>query len=136
MIPRYSPNDVAALFSDAHRFDTMLEVELLAAEALAEQGVLPSSDVRTLRVRRPVVDASFVAEVDERELVTNHDTAAFVDVVQARIGMPEGAWIHYRLPSSDVGVSATSKPPSARERRLRWASSRVPWARSRTSTRK
>ena len=102
MIPRYSPKDVAALFSDAHRFDTMLEVELLAAEALAEQGVLPSSDVRTLRVRRPVVDASFVAEVDERELVTNHDTAAFVDVVQARIGMPEGAWIHYGLTSSDV----------------------------------
>ena len=91
MIPRYSPNDVAALFSDEHRFDTMLEVELLAAEALAEQGVLPSSDVRTLRVRRPVVDAGFVAEVDERELVTNHDTAAFVDVVQARIGMPEAA---------------------------------------------
>jgi hypothetical protein len=37
MIPRYSPKDVAALFSDEHRFDTMLEVELLAAEGSAER---------------------------------------------------------------------------------------------------
>jgi adenylosuccinate lyase len=102
MIPRYSPKDVAALFSDEHRFDTMLEVELLAAEGLARLGTIPADDVATLRQRRPLVDAAFVAEVEERELVTNHDTAAFVDLVQDRIGMPEGAWIHYGLTSSDV----------------------------------
>jgi adenylosuccinate lyase len=102
MIPRYSPQDVAELFSDEHRFDTMLEVELLAAEGLAELGVIPHGDVEKLRQRRPVIDAEFVAAVDERELVTNHDTAAFVDVVQSRIGMPEGTWIHYGLTSSDV----------------------------------
>src|ERR1035438_4759563 len=102
MIPRYSPEDVAGLFSDVHRFDTMLEVELLAAEGLAQMGVVPSADVAALRARRPVVDADFVAAVDERELTTNHDTAAFVDVVQSRIGMPEGAWIHYGMTSSDV----------------------------------
>ncbi len=102
MIPRYAPQDVAELFSDEHRFDTMLEVELLAAEGLAELGQLPRAEVVTLRQRRPVVDAEFVAAVDEREQITNHDTAAFVDVVQSRIGMPEGAWIHYGLTSSDV----------------------------------
>jgi adenylosuccinate lyase len=102
MIPRYSPQDVAALFSDEHRFDTMLEVELLAAEGLAELGVVPRDDVTKLRARRPVVDADFVAAVEEREAITNHDTAAFVDVVQSRIGMPEGAWIHYGLTSSDI----------------------------------
>jgi adenylosuccinate lyase len=102
MIPRYSPQDVAELFSDAHRFDTMLEVELLAAEGLAESGALPHTDVVKLRQRRPVIDDDFVAAVEEREAVTNHDTAAFVDVVQSRIGMPEGAWIHYGLTSSDV----------------------------------
>jgi adenylosuccinate lyase len=102
MIPRYSPQDVAELFSDEHRFDTMLEVELLAAEGLAEQGVLPYSEVVVLRQRRPVIDADFVAAVEEREQITNHDTAAFVDVVQSRIGMPQGAWIHYGLTSSDV----------------------------------
>ena len=102
MIPRYAPQDVAELFSDEHRFDTMLEVELLAAEGLAENGVLPYSEVVKLRQRRPVIDAEFVAAVEDREQITNHDTAAFVDVVQSRIGMPEGAWIHYGLTSSDV----------------------------------
>jgi len=102
VIPRYAPKDVAALFSDEHRFDAMLEVELLAAEALAKLGVLPADEVATLRPRRPVVDAAFVEAVNQREEVTNHDTAAFVDVVQDRIGMPEGAWIHYGLTSSDV----------------------------------
>jgi adenylosuccinate lyase len=102
MIPRYSPEDVAELFSDEHRFDTMLEVELLAAEGLAEHGVLPDNDVVKLRQRRPVIDAEFVEAVNDRELTTNHDTAAFVDLVQSRIGMPEAAWIHYGLTSSDV----------------------------------
>jgi adenylosuccinate lyase len=102
VIPRYSPKDVAVLFSDEHRFDTMLEVELLAAEALAELGVVPKDDAVALRARRPVIDASFVEAVNDREAITNHDTAAFVDVVQERIGMPEGAWVHYGLTSSDV----------------------------------
>ena len=102
MIPRYAPKDVAALFSDEHRFDTMLEVELLAAEALVELGVVPAKDATTLRKRRPVVDAAFVEAVNQREEVTNHDTAAFVDIVQDRIGMPEGAWVHFGLTSSDV----------------------------------
>jgi adenylosuccinate lyase len=93
---------VAALFSDEYRFDAMLEVELLAAEALAKLGVLPADEVAKLRPRRPTVDAAFVSAVNQREEITNHDTAAFVDVVQDRIGMPEGAWIHYGLTSSDV----------------------------------
>jgi len=102
VIPRYAPKDVAALFSDEHRFDTMLEVELLAAEALVELGVVPAVDAAALRARRPVVDAAFVDAVNEREEITNHDTAAFVDIVQDRIGMPEGAWVHFGLTSSDV----------------------------------
>ena len=102
MIPRYSPRDVATLFSDQARFDTMLEVELVAAEGLAHFGVIPAADAAVMRQRRPVVDAAFVEAVAEREEITNHDTAAFVDVVQSAIGMPEGAWLHYGLTSSDV----------------------------------
>lgn len=109
MISRYAPKDVAALFTDEHRFDTMLEVELLAAEALVEQGVVPAADAAALRTRRPVVDAAFVVDVNAREEITNHDTAAFVDIVQDRIGMPEGAWIHYGLTSSDVVDTALCK---------------------------
>ena len=64
--------------------------------------MLLAADAAALRARRPVIDAGFVKDVEERERVTNHDTAAFVDALQARIGMPEGAWIHYGLTSSDV----------------------------------
>ena len=102
MIPRYAPKDMAALFSDEARFGAMLEVELLAAEALAELGVVPAADARACRERAPQIDAAFVAAVDAREAITNHDTAAFVDIVQDRIGAPEGAWVHYGLTSSDV----------------------------------
>lgn len=109
MIPRYSPKDIAALFSDEHRFDTMLEVEILAAEALVAEGVVPAQAAQALRERRPVVDADFVTAVAVREETTNHDTAAFVDVVQDRIGMPEGAWLHYGLTSSDVVDTALCK---------------------------
>jgi adenylosuccinate lyase len=43
-----------------------------------------------------------VQQIGERELVTNHDVAAFVDVIQARIADPSAKWIHYGLTSSDV----------------------------------
>jgi len=93
---------MAALFSDEARFSAMLEVELLATEALAELGIVPAGDAAACRARAPQIDTVFVSDVDQREEITNHDTAAFVDVVQDRIGAPEGAWIHYGLTSSDV----------------------------------
>ena len=43
-----------------------------------------------------------------REAVTDHDLAAFVDVVQAAIGVPEGSWVHYGVTSSDVVDTALS----------------------------
>jgi adenylosuccinate lyase len=102
MIPRYSPPDMAALFTDAARFGLWLEVELLATEALAAEGVVPAEDAATCRAKAPTVDEVFVADVLERERTTDHDVAAFVDVVQDRIGVPAGSWIHYGLTSSDV----------------------------------
>src|SRR4029077_20777720 len=69
-----------------------------AVEAWAELGVVPAEHARTVRER-----AGFdVAAVHEREQVTDHDVAAFVDVVQARVGAPAGGWVHYGLTSSDV----------------------------------
>jgi len=102
MIPRYSPPDMAALFSDTARFALWLEVELLATEAQAAAGVVPAEDAATCRAKAPTVDDVFVADVLEREKVTDHDVAAFVDVVQERIGAPAGSYIHFGLTSSDV----------------------------------
>jgi adenylosuccinate lyase len=102
MIPRYSMPEMAALFSDEAKFASWLEVELLAVEAWAELGVVPAADAAACRARAPEIDAGFVQRVLERERVTDHDVAAFVDVVQDSIGQPEGSWIHHGLTSSDV----------------------------------
>ena len=100
--------EVAALFTDESRLSTWLEVELLAVEAWARIGVIPPSDAEAARQRAPVIDAATVAAVAEREKVTDHDVAAFVDVVQARIGAQAGQWIHFGLTSSDVVDTAWS----------------------------
>jgi len=102
MIPRYTLPEMAAVFSDTARFARYLEIELLATEAHAALGVVPAGDAAACRAKAPAVDDDFVVAVDEREKVTDHDVAAFVDVVQNAIGQPAGAWIHYGLTSSDV----------------------------------
>ncbi len=108
MIPRYSLPEMASLFSDEARLGLWLEVELLALEALAELGEVPAAYPAACRARAPVVDAGFVARVSRREQVTDHDVAAFVDVVQATIGPPEGSFVHHGLTSSDVVDTALS----------------------------
>ena len=102
MIERYSLPEMAEIFSDESKFRRYLEIELLATAAHSDLGVVPREHAKTCRDRAPVVDRNFVAEVSERERVTDHDVAAFVDVVQQRIGMPAAAWIHHGLTSSDV----------------------------------
>jgi adenylosuccinate lyase len=104
VIPRYSLPEIADLFTDEARFGAWLEVEVLAVEAWARLGVVPEADARAIRER-----AGFdVDAVHERERVTDHDVAAFVDVVQERVGPPAGTWVHYGLTSSDVVDTALS----------------------------
>ncbi len=102
MIPRYSLPEMAALWTDEARFGLWLDVEILATEAWAALGVVPEEDAKAVRERAPEVTPQFVAAVAEREQVTDHDVAAFVDVVQSAIGAPAANWVHYGLTSSDV----------------------------------
>ncbi len=89
---------MADLFTEEAKFSAWLEVEILAVEAWADLGVVPAEHARAVRQR-----AGFdVAAIAERERVTDHDVAAFVDVVAERVGRPEGAWVHFGLTSSDV----------------------------------
>jgi len=98
LIERYALPEIAGLFTDEARFRTWLEVEVLATEAWSKLGVVPAADAVAIRER-----ADFdVAAIQERERITEHDVAAFVDVVQERIGGPAAAWLHYGLTSSDV----------------------------------
>ena len=97
MIPRYRLPEMEVVWSDESRLANWLEIELLAVEALAELGVVPTEDAAVCRER-----AAFTVEaVAEREVVTRHDVAAFVDVVASSIG-PAGRWVHFGLTSSDI----------------------------------
>ena len=97
MIPRYTRPEIGEVWTQQAKFESWLEVELAATEAWAEEGVVPAEAAAAARER-----AAFTVEaVEERERVTDHDVAAFVDVVAAAVG-EHGRWIHYGLTSSDV----------------------------------
>jgi len=97
VIPRYTRPEIGAVWTQQAKLESWLEVELAATEAWAAEGVVPEEAAREARER-----AAFTVEaVDEREKVTDHDVAAFVDVVAASVG-EHGRWIHYGLTSSDV----------------------------------
>ncbi len=98
MIERYSLPAMAALWTDQSRMDRWLEIELLATEAHVPLGVVPAVDAVEVRSK-----AAFTVEaVNAREAVTDHDVAAFVDVVQESVGGVAGKWVHYGLTSTDV----------------------------------
>jgi adenylosuccinate lyase len=97
VIDRYTRPEMGAVWSEQSKLDTWLAVELAVVDALAAQGAVPADDAAAIRER-----ASFtVAAVKEREQVTDHDVAAFVDVVAASVG-DAGRWVHHGLTSSDV----------------------------------
>jgi adenylosuccinate lyase len=93
VIPRYTRPELAEVWSDHAHFEAMRQVEVAACEEL----VGPTSDeLEAIR------SATFTVEaIAKRERVTDHDTAAFVDVLAASAG-PAGRWIHHGLTSSDV----------------------------------
>jgi len=97
MIERYTRPAMGEVWTQQSKLDGWLAVELAATDAWAAEGVVPAEAAATCREK-----AAFTVEaVNEREEITNHDVAAFVDVVAASIG-EEGRWIHYGLTSSDV----------------------------------
>jgi adenylosuccinate lyase len=97
MIPRYTRPEIGEVWSAQRKMECWLEVELAATEAWAEEGVVPREAGEAARA-----NAKFSVEaVNEREKVTDHDVAAFVDVVADSVG-EHGRWIHYGLTSSDV----------------------------------
>jgi adenylosuccinate lyase len=88
---------MAAIWSEARRYEAWLEVELAATDALADAGVVPADDARTLRARASVDPA----RVEEIERTTQHDVIAFTTAVAERVG-PSARWLHFGLTSSDV----------------------------------
>jgi adenylosuccinate lyase len=97
MIARYTHPEMGRIWSDEHRYQTWLRVEVAAAEAMAESGIIPAEAARAIRER----GAFDVARIDEIEAVTRHDIIAFTTAVAEKVG-PEARWLHFGLTSSDV----------------------------------
>jgi len=99
VIARYTRPALGSLWTDDARMEAWRLVEVAACEELpgllGDAGPSPE-DLQAIRAARFTV-----AEVQERERVTEHDLAAFVDVLAASAG-ESGRWIHYGLTSSDV----------------------------------
>ena len=93
MIDRYTREELGRLWTDEARMEAWRRVEVAACEEL--EGPTPD-EVEAIRAT-----TFTVAAVHERERVTDHDVAAFVDVLAGSAG-PAGRWIHHGLTSSDV----------------------------------
>jgi adenylosuccinate lyase len=88
---------MAVIWSEQRKLETWLEVELALCETLHERGTITDEEIAQIRT-----NADFDLEaVRKREKETDHDVAAFVDVVAASVG-EAGRWIHFGLTSSDV----------------------------------
>src|SRR4029079_18654482 len=97
MISRYTRPEMALVWSEERKLEAWLQVEVAACEALADAGVIPQDGPAPIKSLGPPDPEA----VRERERVTDHDVAAFIDVVSQSVG-EAGRWIHYGLTSSDV----------------------------------
>jgi adenylosuccinate lyase len=97
MISRYTHPDMGRIWSEERRFETWLQVEIAAAEAMAEAGIIPSDAARDIR-ERSKFDVARIAAIEE---TTQHDVIAFTTAVSEHVG-PSARWLHFGLTSSDV----------------------------------
>ena len=97
MIERYGREIMRQVWTEENKFNAYLKVEILAAEAWRELGVVPAEDVEKLWAK-----ASFnIDRIKEIELQTRHDIVAFTRTVSESLG-EERKWVHYGLTSTDV----------------------------------
>lgn len=104
MIDRYALPELRELFSEQHKLDLWLRIELLAVEARHAAGLVPEDDWERLRASSATVDGARAHEIEQE---SQHDVIAFLRSITERLG-PEGRWLHFGLTSSDVLDTATA----------------------------
>jgi adenylosuccinate lyase len=93
---------MTAIWSDEHKFETWLKVEIAVVEAWGEAGVVPPEDVTNIRENARIDVPDIMRYIDE----THHDVTAFLRSVADSLG-DESRWVHYGLTSNDVWDTAT-----------------------------
>jgi adenylosuccinate lyase len=101
LIERYSPPAIRAVWSDQHRFELWLRIEVLACEGWASIGRIPATAL--MRIRQGTFDAEKIAEVESR---VGHDVIAFLTVLNESIGQPEARYVHLGMTSQDLNDTA------------------------------
>ena len=97
MITRYTHPEMGRLWSDQHKYETWLQVETAAVEAMARAGIVPAEAANDIREKGDFD----IARIDEIEKVTQHDVIAFTTAVAEKVG-PSARWLHFGMTSSDV----------------------------------
>jgi adenylosuccinate lyase len=97
LIERYTPPRIREIWSDRHRFELWLQIEILASEAWGSIGRIPPEALP--RIREARFDTDRIKEVEGRAV---HDVIAFLTVVGESVGQPEARYLHVGLTSSDV----------------------------------
>lgn len=86
------------IWSEQRKLEIWLQIELLASEALCQQGLVPKKDLAQMKAK-----AAFnVERCKELERTLNHDVIAFTTNVAENIGAPASRWLHFGLTSSDI----------------------------------
>ncbi|TMD28699.1 MAG: adenylosuccinate lyase [Chloroflexi bacterium] len=101
MIERYTPPAMRAVWSDQHKFELWLRIEILACEAWASLGRIPEAALT--RIRKGTFDATKIAELESR---VGHDVVAFLTVLGESIGQPEARYVHLGMTSQDLNDTA------------------------------
>lgn len=97
MVERYGRDVMRRVWTEQNKFDAYLRVEILAAEAWSELGVIPKEDVKKLW-DKATFNIDRIKEIEEK---TRHDVVAFTRAVSESLG-DERKWVHYGLTSTDV----------------------------------
>jgi len=106
MITRYSRPEMRAIWTDENKLKLWLQIELLASEALVEEGIVPTEDFAKIRAGCDKWFADLpglVARQRELEKTLNHDVIGFTTAVAEKINDKASRWFHFGLTSSDVG---------------------------------
>ena len=98
MIERYTLPEMGQIWSEEHKLETWKQVEVAALAAFEDLGKVPEGIAAATRA----ASCPSPEEVARREAVTNHDLAAFVDLLGQAAGGDAAGWVHYGLTSSDV----------------------------------
>ncbi len=97
MIDRYSLSKMSRIWSDEHKMEIMLKIEILACESMCKLGMIPKPAMEKIK-KNAKFDLEEVRRIEER---TKHDVVAFIQNVGQSLG-PEAQYLHMGMTSSDL----------------------------------